>query len=177
MNSILSSKHHRSETDQDAFGVSWKTLETFHLQLKSPIIPFPSLPSPRQGCPVFITSSFLVHVAMDQTTHIQLLKPTLHHSSLLCRIFTSIVKEAPPLHITVRGSDEIAQKLNEIDLDYGDTNFGTTFIEGGITPEMSVVIDSKGRVINSGRSDLLMHQTSNEFVRKYTDFLRVDICF
>ena len=177
MTSMLSSKLRRTESEQNVFETPWKAGVSSPLVLKTPIIPFPALPTPRPGCPVFITTSVLVHIAsVSRGSTPSLLRQfsvSTNHASLLTRIFASLVKESPPLHVSFRGNDAAAARLSQLDADFGETDLGVTFIHGGQTPERSRVVDGSGRVLSEGRSDGLVRQASEGFVKKFADYLRV----
>ena len=168
MTSMLSSKLRRAEGDQTIFETTWRAPNRSTLELKTPIIPFPALPTPRPGCPVVITASYLVHIASlsrsPQSSHFAHSTVSTHHSALLSRILASLIKESPPLHISLRGTDAAASQLNQLDAQFGETDFGVSFIQGGKTPERSV----------EGSSDLLARQASEGFVQKFADYLRVE---
>ena len=178
MTSMLSSKLRRAEGDQTIFETTWRAPNRSILELKTPIIPFPALPTPRPGCPVVITASYLVHIASlsrsPQSSHFAHSTVSTHHSALLSRILASLIKESPPLHISLRGTDPAASRLNQLDAQFGETDFGVSFIQGGKTPERSVVLDAEGRVVCQGSSDLLVRQASEGFVQKFADYLRVE---
>ena len=179
MTSMLSSKLRRTESDRNVFETPWKAGVSSPLALKTPIIPFPALPTPRPGCPVFITTSVLVHIAaVSRGSPRALLRPfsvSTNHAALLTRIFASLVKESPPLHVSFRGNDAAAARLSRLAADFGETEFGVTVIPGGRTPERSVVVDGSGRVLNEGRSERLVRQASEAFVKKFADYLRVGV--
>ena len=177
MTSMLSSKLRRTESEQNVFETPWKAGVSSPLVLKTPIIPFPALPTPRPGCPVFITTSVLVHIASvsrgSSSSLLRQFSVSTNHASLLTRIFASLVKESPPLHVSFRGNDAAAARLSQLDADFGETDLGVTFLHGGQTPERSRVVDGNGRVLSEGRSDGLIRQASEGFVKKFADYLRV----
>ena len=72
-------------------------------------------------------------------------------SHLLYTIYTSLTRESPPLHVSIRSNDEHGKKLASLVREMGDTDYGTTIVNNRI----SFVFDSE----TIGISYLLLDST------------------
>ena len=94
-------------------------------------------------------------------------------SHLLYTIYTSLTRESPPLHVSIRSNDEHGKKLASLVREMGDTDYGTTIVNNRITPQGSILYDVEGHVISRSVSDEMIRQAGNEFVLKHKAMIDV----
>ncbi|KNB42692.1 pseudouridine-metabolizing bifunctional protein [Blastocystis sp. subtype 4] len=135
-----------------------------------PIIKGSPLPRPKAGSATFITSTYLTHNAIMSKDQRHLDESWLSagmRSHLLYTIYTSLTRESPPLHVSIRSNDEHGKKLASLVREMGDTDYGTTIVNNRITPQGSILYDVEGHVISRSVSDEMIRQAGNEFVLKH----------
>lgn len=132
---------------------------------------------PKETCPVFITSDY--YVTQYQETDQGLLTncdPLIgNHSYFLYQVFTSLTRETPPFHISIRGADDLSKTMTELSRKMGDAEYGTTFVSGTKTPEVSEFYNSQGVLVNRVVDDLLFHQVGADYVKKHEKMIMVKI--
>lgn len=132
---------------------------------------------PKETCPVFITSDY--YLTQYQETDQGLLTdcdPFIgNHSYFLYQVFTSLTRETPPFHISIRGADELSKTMTELSRKMGDAEYGTTFVSGTKTPEVSEIYNSQGVLVNRVVDDLLFYQVGADYVKKHEKMIMVEI--
>lgn len=132
---------------------------------------------PKETCPVFITSDY--YLTQYQETDQGLLTdcdPIIgNHSYFLYQVFTSLTRETPPFHISIRGADELSKIMTELSRKMGDAEYGTTFVSGTKTPEVSEIYNSQGVLVNRVVDDLLFYQVGADYVKKHEKMIMVEI--
>lgn len=132
------------------------------------------LSRPKEGSPVFITSDYLVNRYQDVKHQLTALTPSIaNHSYLLYTLFTSLTKETPPFHISIRGSDDLAKKMTELSRTIGDAEYGTTFVSGGKSPEIAEFYNSNGILLKRIVDDMLFYQVGVDYVKKHERMILV----
>lgn len=96
-------------------------------------------------------------------------------SHLLYTIYTSLTRESPPLHVSLRSNDDHGKKLAYLVREMGDAEYGTTIVNNRITPEGSILYDADGQVVSKFVSDEIIRQAGDGFVVKHKTMIEVQI--
>ena len=140
------------------------------------ILPSSPLPRPKAGCATFITSTYLTHNAIMSKDQQHLTDSWLSagmRSHLLYTIYTSLTRESPPLHLSIRSNDEHGKRLASLVREMGDSEFGTTIVNNRTTPQGSILYDADGQMRSRSISDEMIRQAGNEFVLKHKTMIEV----
>lgn len=94
-------------------------------------------------------------------------------SHLLYTIYTSLTRESPPLHITLRSNDQAGNAIGSFAHEIGDGEYGTTVVNERRSPECSCLYDDQGRMVSIRRNDDLFRQAGDDFVQKHQHVIEV----
>ena len=123
---------------------------------------------------MFITSDYLVTRYQEAKTQLTALPSSIsNHSYLLYLLFSSLTRETPPFHISIRGSDDLAKRMTELSRSVGDAEYGTTFVNGLKSPEISEFYSANGILIRRIVDDMLNYQVGAEYVKKHERMILV----
>lgn len=123
---------------------------------------------------MFITSDYLVTRYQESKAQLTAFPSSIsNHSYLLYLLFTSLTRETPPFHISIRGSDDLAKRMTELSRSIGDAEYGTTFVNGSKSPEIAEFYNENGLLIRRVVDDMLNYQVGSEYVKKHERMILV----